>query len=107
MKSNIKISPAFVAFLQALGLFIYCILIGVLFYRGEDWFGPMTHFLGPIFFLLLFVGSALICAFLSLAYPIYLFWEKKQRTKALTIAGYTAAWLLVFMIIIVLVLTCC
>lgn len=61
-----------VAFFQASGLVIYCSLVGLLFWRGNKWFGAPHTFLGPSFFLVLFVVSALISALLVLGYPIIL-----------------------------------
>lgn len=99
-----KWSLGFIAFLQALGLVIYCILVGLLFWQGETWFGPPFFFLGPTMFLVLFVASALISALLILGYPIILFWEKKQTTEALKLVIYSTAWLLFFTSLIILTL---
>ena len=107
MKINQKVSLGFIAFLQAVGLVVYCSLVGLLIWRGEKWFGPVTSFFGPVLFLVLFVVSALICGFLALGYPIYLFWEKKQRTQALKIAAATTAWLLFFVCLFILILVSC
>lgn len=100
-----ELSLPFIAFLQALGLVVYCSLVGLLFWQGESWFGTMSSFVGPTLFLILFVASALISALLVLGYPIILFWEKKQTTKALKLVAYTTAWLAFFALFIVLLLT--
>jgi hypothetical protein len=94
----------FIAFLQALGLVLYCSLVGILFWQGERWFGPPFSFLGPALFLVLFVVSALISALLVLGYPFFLFWEKKKTTKALELVIFTIAWLVVFIFLIILIL---
>lgn len=57
-----------------------------------------AHFFRPVFFLVLFVVSALISALLVLGYPIILFWEKKQTVKALKLVVYTTAWLIFFIL---------
>lgn len=49
----------------------------------------MHRYFGPVLFLILFVVSALICALLSLGYPVYLFWEKQQKTQALKLVAHT------------------
>lgn len=91
-----KLSLSFIAFLQALGLVAYCSLVGYFIWQGENIFGPPYTFLGPAMFLVLFVASALISAFLILGYPFILFWEKKQTIKALKLVIYTIAWLFFF-----------
>ncbi len=97
-------SNLFIAFLQALGLVVYCGLVGLVFWQGEHWFGPMANFWGPVFLLLLFVASVLISSLIGLGYPIILFWEKKQRVEALKLVVATAAWLALFVLVIVLIL---
>lgn len=99
-----KFSLPFIGFLQAVGLVIYCGLVGVLLWRGNKLFGPIYTFLGPTLFLILFAVSALICALLSLGYPIILFWDKKQTKKALNLVTYTAAWLVFFTLLIILII---
>lgn len=88
-----------IAFLQAFGLVLYCSLVALLFWRGNEWFGKMTNYLGPLLFLMLFAASALISALLTLGYPVYLFWQKKERVKALKVASYTAGWLVFFILL--------
>ncbi len=97
-----KSSLPFIAFFQALGLVIYCGLVGLLFWRGDKWFGPMLSFLGPVLFLVLFVASALISALIVLGYPFILFWEKKKTTEALKLTVYTIVWLVFFIFLILL-----
>lgn len=95
-------SLGFIAFLQALGLFIYCALVALLFWRGNQWFGSVPNFFGPLLFLILFVTSALISALVTLGYPIILFWEKRQRVQAIRLVLYTAGWLAIFLLFIML-----
>ncbi len=99
-----KLSLSFIAFLQALGLVIYCSLIGLLMWQGETLFGPPYTFVGPSMFLVLFVVSALISALLILGYPFILFWEKKQTIKALKLVVCTIGWLVFFVGLFLLVL---
>jgi len=97
--------PCFISFIQALVLSIYCGIVALLMWQGENLFGKMTNFLGPVLFLILFVASALICGLIVLGYPIYLFWQKKERVLALKIIGYTAGWLVFFIILLIIGLT--
>lgn len=97
-------SLPFIAFLQAVGLVVYCLLIALLMWQGESWFGPIYTFLGPAMFLVLFVVSALISALLILGYPFILFWEKKQTIKALRLVIYTIVWLIFFVFLLILTL---
>lgn len=99
-----KKSLFFVGFLQAFSLTIYCSLVGLLFWRGEKWFGPIKYYLGPVLFLVIFVVSALICGLLAFGYPVVLFWEKKKTSEALKLVGYTAAWLCFFILLIIFLL---
>jgi hypothetical protein len=99
-----KFSLGFIAFWQALGLVVYCGLVGLLIWRGNQWFGPVTSFVGPILFLSLFVVSTLICALLALGYPIVLFWLRKQKIEALKLVGYTSLWLLFFILLFIFML---
>lgn len=98
-------SLSFVGFLQATGVAVYCILIGLLVINGERLFGTPSIALGPALFLVLFVLSALIVALLTLAYPIMLFWDDKKTKEALKLVGYTVVWLIVYLFLLLLVLS--
>jgi len=100
-----KLSLSFIAFLQALGLVVYCSLVGLFIWQGENIFGPPYTFLGPVMFLVLFVASALISALLILGYPFLLFWEKKRLIEALKLVIYTIAWLALFILLFMVALT--
>jgi hypothetical protein len=94
------LSPVKIAFLQSLSLLLYIALVALIFWRGNQWFGPMNSYLGPILVLCLLVVSALICAILTLGIPFYLAWEEKKTKKAIKIVVSTALWLLVYFLII-------
>lgn len=96
---NKKLSLVRISFLQALGLALYCALVGVFFWKGECLFGPAQNFLAPAVVLIIFVTSALVCALIVLGYPIILFWEKKQTTEALKLVAYTTVWLALFFLL--------
>jgi hypothetical protein len=87
-----KSSLGFIGFLQATGIFVYCLLIGSIMTNGNQWFGPSPNLLGPTLFLLLFIFSAVFTCLLYLGYPFYLFWEKKQTKSALKLIIYTTIW---------------
>jgi len=99
-----KFSLGFVAFLQATGLVLYCSLVGLLFWQGNNLFGPPFTFIGPAMFLVLFVVSAMISALIVLGYPFVLFWEKKKTSEALKLVICTAAWLAFFTVLFILIL---
>jgi hypothetical protein len=94
-----KLSPFFIGFLQALGLALYCTLVGLIFWKGDTWFGNIDSPLGPFAMLSLFVVSVLICALITLGYPFIVFWDKKNTKQALKLILYTAGWLMLFVII--------
>ncbi|MFH2232307.1 MAG: hypothetical protein ABII13_04015 [Patescibacteria group bacterium] len=95
-----KIPLCLTAFLQALGLIIYCSLIGLVLWRGETLFGQVPNFMGPVLLLVLFATSALICALITLGHPIILFYKKKEPVKALKLIALTAGWLVLFIVLL-------
>jgi len=99
-----KKSLPLVAFLQAFGLTAYCFLVGVIFWKGNAWFGPQTNLIGPTMVLVLLVVSVLICALIAFGYPVFLFWQKKQTNKALKLVAYTTGWLVLFVLLFILAL---
>jgi hypothetical protein len=101
VKNLEKLGIKKIAFLQASGLAVYISVIGVFLYNGNSWL-PVKSALGPIFVLTLLSVSVLICAFLSIGYPVYLFWEKKERITAIKLVALTTKWLLLFLILILL-----
>jgi hypothetical protein len=105
-----KLSVRQVSLLQSVGLITYVILVGTLIYNAPRIFGPMNTFMGPVLFLTLFVSSALICAIISLAYPIWVFLEKKDlpahaaTKKAVSVVIYEALFMVLFSIVLLLLL---
>lgn len=79
--------------LQALGVAAYCGLAGIVFWKGGQWFGNQTNYVGPFMVLTLFSASALVCAFIALGYPAFLIWKKNQPVRALRLIGWTALFL--------------
>lgn len=99
-----KTSLGLISFLQALGLAIYCGLVSLIFWKGNNLFGNSPNLLGPALFLVLFVTSALVSISIIFGYPFYLFWHKKQTQKALKLVGYTTIWLVGFILLTILLL---
>lgn len=98
-----KLSLPFIAFLQALGLTLYCGLVGLVMLNGNTWFGQMNY-LGPVLVLSLLVVSVLICALIAGGYPFLIFWDKKNTKEALRLIAYTAGWLLLFVVLVMVLL---
>lgn len=89
-----------VAFLQALGVIGYCALISTILWQGGNWFGRMPNYLGPLLMLTLLSTSALICGLIVFAYPVKLYLKTKKFEQPLKIVLSTAAWLVVFTVVI-------
>lgn len=97
-----KLSLGFIAFLQAAGLTLYTILIGLFFWKANWIFGPLNNFLGPTLMLLIFIASAIICALIFGYYPFILWWEHKETKKAAKLVLYTTGWLTFFVLLVAL-----
>ena len=91
----------FISFLQAAALAIYILLVGNFMSNANHWFASNPGFWGPTLAVGLFSVSALICALLTLAYPFWIFWEKKKTKEALQIIIATAAWLACFVLLLI------
>lgn len=89
---------------QATGLAVYCSLVAFLFWRGNEIFGSVPNYLGPLLFLILFVTSALVSALATLGYPFILFYKENKPTEALKLVGFTAGWLVLFALFILIIL---
>ncbi|MFH1621015.1 MAG: hypothetical protein ABIB04_02935 [Patescibacteria group bacterium] len=86
------------AFLNALGVFAYVLLVAWVMFNSQFLFTPPSPmFLGPAAFLTLFIISATLTAWLVMGKPIHLYMDghKKEATKMLL---YTLSWLAVMFI---------
>lgn len=92
-----------VGFAQALGLAAYASGVGLLIYQGDKLFGQQGP-VGVVLFLLLFVTSALISSLIGLAYPSILIWKYRQVVDGFKLIAYTAMWLAIFILILILLL---
>jgi len=89
-------------FIQALGVALYCSLIGVLFWKGNKIFGNTPNYFGPVAFLLLFSFSALVCGLLVFYKPYKLFFGGKHK-DAVDLVLFTTLWIFVFLIVFLLI----
>jgi len=101
-----NLSSTLLGFLQATGLVVYIGLVCSLFVHGETWFGTMGNFLAPLFFLLVFVFSAVITALLVLGRSGFLFWEKRYK-ESFRLLGWTLGWTSFYLIALVITLISC
>lgn len=85
-------------FLQALGVAAYITLVGLFMWNGNNLFGKLNSFLGPVLILMLFSTSALICGLIVFYKPYKLFLEGKKK-EAVTVVISTALWLFAVVIL--------
>ncbi len=104
MKPFEKFSLSFIGFLQAVGIFLYCSLMGTLLWTGNTLFGSTGNLFGPPLVLALLVASVLICALLAFGYPVIMFWDKKDTRGAIKLVTYTTFWLAFFVVLMLIVL---
>jgi len=83
---------------NSLATSVYVVIVALIIHNAENVFGTMSNIIGPIAFLLLFVTSAAITGFLVLGQPIILYFDN-QKSEAVKLFIYTAAWLFVFTVI--------
>jgi len=93
-----KLPLRWLGLVQALGVTLYCALVGLLIWKGNEFFGAPIY-LGPVMFLVLFIVSALICASIVFYHPCILFFEGKKR-QAIDLVLITTGWLFLFFLII-------
>ncbi len=85
--------------IQAIGVTIYCGLVGFVMNNAEHVFGKMNNLIGPVTFLIMFTVSALICGLLVFYKPYKLFFANKKN-EALNVVVYTAISLLTILFIL-------
>lgn len=94
MKKEVKLG-----LIQALGVSLYCGLIGTVMQNGDKLFGRQDTFITPIAVLTMLCVSVLICALIVFKKPYELFFDGKKK-EALNVVIYTAVSLLVIVIIL-------
>jgi len=88
--------------LQALGIAVYCSLVGLLMWKGESLFGNVANFAGPAAFLILFIVSALVCTSIVFYKPYTLFVDNKKK-EALDLVLITTGWLAITIVLFLVV----
>ncbi|HWA52208.1 MAG TPA: hypothetical protein VG895_04090 [Patescibacteria group bacterium] len=84
--------------LQAAGVTLYCLAVGLFFGQANKFLPKQDSFLTPIVVLTLFCASALICALIVFYKPYLLFFAGK-KTQAIETVMYTAACIFAFAVI--------
>jgi len=82
--------------LQALGVTIYCSLVGLLFWQGNHLFPKVNQYFAPVMMLLLLNVSVLVCGLLVFYKPYKLFFEGRKK-DAINIVLSTSLWLFAFL----------
>ncbi|MBU1177319.1 hypothetical protein KKH96_02635, partial [Patescibacteria group bacterium] len=100
MKIN-KLKPCLISFLQALGVVVYCFLIGSFLQLGERFFPQPPVFLLPVLILTLLVFSAAVTGMIVFGYPAYLALNNRIK-EALIIFLYTLLYFLGFIGIMII-----
>lgn len=90
-------------FLQALGVTIYCSLVGLLFWQGNHLFPKVNQYFAPVMMLLLLSASILICGLLVFYKPYKLFFVEKKKDVA-NLVIYTSLGLFFFIFIFFLLM---
>ena len=93
-------------FLQALGVAVYCSLIGLVLWQGQNIFPKVNPYFGPVMFLLLFSASVLICGLMVFYKPYQLFFAGKKK-EAISVVVSTSLWLFLFLFITFLLMVIC
>ena len=92
-----------ISFVQAVAVLLYIGLVSTIIWKGNEWFGNMTGYLGPVMFLTLFCVSALICLFIVFGHAFLLIWEDKKPKDALKLVMFTTYWLLLFLLLVMII----
>ena len=87
-----------VGFLQALGVALYCILVGTFLWNSNNLFGKADTFFAPITLLTLLSTSVMICGLIVFYKPYLLFFSGKKKEAADVVVS-TAVSLFIFLIL--------
>lgn len=88
---------------NAAGVLIYVSAVAWLGFNSQRIFDKPANFLTPLFMLLLFIISASITGLLVLGKPVHLYLNN-LRKEAFTLLFATLAWLVFFLIVVLMVL---
>lgn len=93
-------SPMLIGLLQALGVTIYCLLMGTFFWNMDHYSNQPGSVVIIALILVLLVFSAALTGLMVFGYPAYLAMQKRIR-EALQILGYTFLYVLFIIIVVV------
>lgn len=93
-----KAHPAVIGLLQAVGVVVYCCLIGLLFWSMEIFYQAPPQIVVIPLMLVLLVFSAAVTGSLVFGYPAYLALNKQMK-KALSVVGFTLLFALIAIIL--------
>jgi hypothetical protein len=85
--------------IQAIGVTIYCGLVGSVMQNVDKFFGKEDTFMTPILVLTMFCVSVLVCALIVFKKPYELFFDGKKK-EAINVVVYTAASLFVILLVL-------
>lgn len=85
--------------LQAAGLVVYCGAVATLMLNLPAIFGKQPGIFGIVFFLVLFVLSAVISGSIVLGYPAYLALNGRYKEGAQLVA-WTVGWMLALLVLV-------
>ncbi len=89
--------------INAAGVFVYVAAVAWIGFNNQAIFGKQQSFLMPLFILLLFVISAAVTGLLVLGKPAHLYLTGFKK-EAFTLFFATLAWLVIFLVAVVIVL---
>lgn len=92
-----------IALLQSAGVAAYCTLVAAFMWNAEKMFNGVKSFAGPVLLLGLFCTSVLVCGLTVFYKPYRLFLEGNKK-DAIDVVLYTAIFLAVFVIFLLLIL---
>lgn len=91
------------SFIYALGVFVYVLTVAWVLFHAKEIFGEPPGLLIPVFMLLLLIISATVTGLLVLGKPIYLYLDGLKK-EAFVLLSATLAWLVLFLVAVVVVL---
>lgn len=92
-----------VSLINASATFVYVFLIAWMMFNAKTIFGDPPSFFIPLFVILLFVISATITGLLVLGKPVHLYMGGFKK-EAFTLLFATLAWLIIFLLVVVITL---
>ncbi len=88
---------------QAVGVAVYCGMVGGFFWLAKNYFEEPAGFLGTVLMLVLLVFSVAVVGSIIFGYPIYLALNKKIK-DGLSVLAYTLLSSLAIILVILIVL---